>query len=61
VTFGLVEPGDPSVSQHSLNGIPVLGNIAIDQISLIVATPEPATWLLVGAFSLGLAAFRRRA
>lgn len=56
ITFGLVEPGNPSKSQHSLGGTPVLGNIAIDQISVVVATPEPATWLLM-AFGLALTFF----
>jgi hypothetical protein len=58
VNFGLVEPGNPDVSQLSLDGIPVLGNIALDDPSLLLV-PEPASFGLVAGGALMLAMARR--
>jgi hypothetical protein len=59
VDFGLVEPGNPDVSQFSLDGIPVLGNIAIDNASLALVPEPESSAILVGGL-LVLAFARRR-
>jgi len=60
VNFGLVEPGNTDVSQFSLDGIPVLGNIAIDDPTVILV-PEPASLavFLTGILMLGWVRRRR--
>ncbi len=61
LNLGLVEPGNSAVSQITfLNGVPVLGNVAIDQASAIAPVPEPSSILLVLAGGAMLAQSRRR-
>ncbi len=51
--LGLVEPGNGAVPQFNLNGMPVLGNIALDTVSVIVPVPEPsAAFLLLSAMTI---------
>ncbi len=60
--LGLVELGNPSVSQFTLAGQPVLGNIAINEVSIVpvvAPVPEPSSPLMM-AMAIGILGLRLR-